>query len=647
MKNKSVIKISLIFSLLFLGFISFYGCSPSLEDTSFIYKKTSEHYDNALAANPDNLNLRIKLAEFYYRFNDYEKVKELLADMPQEKARIILAKTKAKLKDYTHALEVFNQVGDVDDSEYTYLYAYTCENKNLFPQAVELYKKVEGPFKELATARLKEIGIKIEQGIPSYINDLLDKQESFLSTLTEDEAVILLVDEDIEVTAQNTTTSSIHVIEKVLQERGKGIGEVKIGYDSTYERVELEFARTITPDGKVVYAGKDNLRDVSKYMNFPLYSNAHLFIISMPSVEVGSIIEYKVKLYSSKLIEDENFTFIYRLREPYPVAKASFNLTIPKKKDISLRFLNQEYSGDFNLKPKISKVNNKKTYLWQFSQIPAIVPEEKMPPYSEINPAIVMSSFSSWQQIYLWWHDLFKDKLTLSSDIKDFLNELIKDADSDLEKAKRIYEFCSRDIRYVGVEYGESGYEPHSAEEVYWNRYGDCKDKATLLVALMRQAGLDAYPVLIPTREVYSISKDQPSVNFNHAIAAINLNNELIFMDATSSTTSFEGLPLDDQMRKVLVFFPDKYEIIDTPLLKNSEVLYETNIKINEDEDVAAKRELIAKGTFASIQRYYFKNTHPQTIKEDIQERIARISPFSKLITYEVITRMILINSLF
>ena len=152
----------------------------------------------------------------------------------------------------------------------------------------------------------------------------------------------------------------------------------------------------------------------------------------------------------------------------------------------------------------------------------------------------------------------------------------------------------------------------------------------------MRQAGLDAYPVLIPTRDVYPIDDDKPSVNFNHAIAAINLGDELIFMDATSSTTSLGDLPLGDQMRKVLVFFPDKYKIIDTPLLKNSEVVYDTDIKINKDEDASAEREITAKGTFASVQRYYFKNTHPQTIEEDIQERIAQISPFSKLIDYEI-----------
>lgn len=641
-KSKSLSKKSkkntiLLYCLCLTFFIILSGCSPSLNDLSFLYKKTTAHYEDLLNKNPDNLELRLKLVKFYYRFNDHGKIKDLLADMPDKESRIILAKSLNKLGDHTHALEIFNQLQEIEDNEYLYLYAQTCEKKNLFPQAVDLYAKVGPPFRELAQIRIKEIGLKIEEGMPPHIKKILDEENEFLSSIDEDEAVMLLVDETIRVSKENTVTSSVHVIEKVLKEKGKNAGEVKIGYDSTYERVELEYARTITPDGKIVYAGKENIRDVSKYLNFPLYSNAHVFIISMPSVEVGSIIEYKLKIYSSKLIDKDNFTFIYRLKELTPIARANFKLLFPKEKNVSLRFLNKEYSDSFNLAPSDTEENDNKVYSWKFKHIPAIIPEEKMPPFSEINPAMIISSFDSWKEVYEWWHDLFKDKIILPAEIKSFLKKLIKDCPSDLEKAKKIYDFCARDIRYVGVEYGESGYEPHKAEDVFWNRYGDCKDKATLLVAMMKEAGISAFPVLIPTQDVYPIDESQPSVNFNHAIAAIKLNEELIFVDATASTVSFGDLPLGDQERKVLVFFDNNYKIMTTPVIKDNEVIYQTNIKIDNNEDALLEREIIAKGFFASVQRYYFENSHPQKIKEDIQERIVEISPFSKLIDYQII----------
>jgi hypothetical protein len=253
-----------------------------------------------------------------------------------------------------------------------------------------------------------------------------------------------------------------------------------------------------------------------------------------------------------------------------------------------------------------------------------------------INPAIVVSSFDSWDEVYAWWYKLYKDKITLNDEVKNFLKDLIKDCKDDLEKAKKVYEFCAKNIRYVAVEYGDSGHEPHKAIEIFWNRYGDCKDKATLLVAMLREAGLKAYPVLIPTREAYTIGEDFPSVNFNHAIAALVYKGEVIFVDATASTVSFFDLPLDDQERKVLVFFDDGHKILTTPLIMDNEITYEMNIDIDNKEDAKIERRVTTKGYFTSFHRYYLKYTHPQNIEDDIKKKIIEISPFSKLIDYKI-----------
>ncbi|MBU0896464.1 MAG: DUF3857 domain-containing protein [Candidatus Omnitrophica bacterium] len=612
------------------------GCLSSLEQLPAIYKRTSLRYEKLLLGQPQNLNLRLKLANFYYQLNDYEKVKELLKDVKETQGRIILAKALAQLKSYTSALEVFEQVGEINDEEYLYFYAAACEEKNLFPQAIKLYKRIKSPFKEKAEERIKKIGIKVEQGIPLELRKLLKEEEGFLSSIDKEEAAVILVDETIEIREDNTSVSRLHMVKKILKEKGKDLAEVQIGYDSTYERVELEYARVITPTGKVVYAGRESIRDVSKYLNFPLYSNAKAYIISMPSVEVGSIIEYKAKIHSSKLINGDDFTFIYRLRERYPIARANFKLIVPKEKKIRFRFSNQDYAKGTNLTPLEEEKADMKVYSWKFNQIDPIIPEEKMPQISLVNPAIIISSFGSWEEIYSWWYDLFKDKVDLSKEIKEFIQDLIKDCKTDYEKAKKIYEFCAKDIRYVGVEYGESGHEPHKAEDVFVNRYGDCKDQATLLTAMLREAGLKAYPVLIPTRSVYSIEEDFPSVNFNHAIAAFSDNNKLIFMDPTASTVSFSDLPLDDQQRKVLVFFDEEYKILSTPLIKDNAIVYEMKIDIDDNEDARIERKVITKGYFASGQRYYLKYTHPQQIKDNIAKKMVQISPFSKLIDYKI-----------
>ena len=472
--------------------------------------------------------------------------------------------------------------------------------------------------------------------MPQKIIAARRKHAEFLSRIKEEDTVILFIDEEIEIRPDNTMVSTVHLARKILREKGKELGEVQIGYDSTYERVELEYARTVTPEGKLVYAGAENIRDVSKYLNFPLYSNAKAFIVSMPSVEVGSIIEYKVKIYSSKLINDDDFDFIYRLRDYYPIARQAFKLFVPENREVGIKFINQEYADGIDLSPKVTEENNRKLYYWEFEEVDPIIPEERMPNLSMVNPAIVISSFQSWEEIYNWWHGLFKDKIELTEEMKNFVDDLIKDCVTEIDKAKKIYEFCIKDVRYVGVEYGESGYEPHTAEEVFINRYGDCKDKATLLVAMMRYAGLEAYPVLIPTREAYPIYEDFPSVNFNHAIAAVKIRGDVIFMDGTAYTTSFFDLPLSDQERAVLVFFEDKHQVMTTPLIKDNEILYEMQINIDSEENAAIKRKVITNGSYAAYHRYYLKYTHPQKIRDNIRERMKEISPLSKLIDHSI-----------
>ena len=607
------------------------------------YKTVTSFYESKLKKKPKDIQLRLKLADFYYSFRQYRRAADLIKNTKVLQAQVLLAKAYARLKSYGYAIEVFERVNNlaqkkkikINDNEYFYLYASVLEHKNMFAKAIKEYRKAKGNFYDKAKARIEKIQSSFLGEVPLYIKDLSRDSKSFLEKVPEEAVFIYLVDENIEVTHENTEVSTVHVVEKVLKERGKNIAEVEIGYDSTYERVELVFARTITKDGRVVSVGKENIRDVSKYLNFPLYSNARAFIISMPSVEVGSIIDYKVKVYSSKLVDKDNFNFIYRLREKYPIFKAQFNLIVPKTKKPYLKYFHRRRAGSHSLRPKIINKENNIIYSWKLNDIKPIIPEYNMPPASEINPAILISSFSSWDEIYDWWEKLFSDKIKLNDGTKKLVGTLVKDTDTKLDKAKKIYEFCAKQIRYVAVEYGESGYEPHSANEVLLNRYGDCKDQAILLTAMLRYAGFKAYPVLIPTRSVYPIDKDFPSINFNHAICGLKYKDRLIFMDPTAETTSFKDLPLGDQNRDVMVF-GKKAMIAHTPTKKDNAAIYSTKIVLDKDEKAVIERLVTTKGFFSSAQRWYLKHTHPDKIKEDIQNKMVEISSFAKLIDYKI-----------
>ncbi|MCF7878526.1 MAG: DUF3857 domain-containing protein [Candidatus Omnitrophica bacterium] len=609
----------------------------SLEQLERKYKQLSKRYLKKVQNNPSDKELAFGLARFYYNFRDYKKVRSLLRGLDSNEARLLLAKTLVKLKEYDQAIEIYQRIGDgLSSQEGLFLYGEVLEKKNLFPKAIEIYAKVKEPYKKQAEKRIESIQKKIENIVPESIRELSESAKKFLATIKDEAAVVLSVDETIEILPNKTSVSTIHVVKKILKERGKNLAEIDIGYDSTYEKVELEYARTITNQSQVVYAGKENIRDLSRYLDFPLYSNSKAFIISMPAVGIGSYLEYKIKIYSSKLPAEDNFNFIYRLREQYPIFRADFKLTLPKEKKINIRFFNQEQAKGINLEPVLKQTPKTKIYNWKFKKLSPIIPEYNMPPFSYINPAFLVSSFSSWQEIYKWWFSLYSDKLKMNPEMSKLLKSLTKGKKDQKEKAKAIYEYVAKNIRYVAVEYGDSGYQPHLASEVFLNKYGDCKDQAILLVTLLRAAGLDAYPVLIPTRGSYPISKDFPSINFNHAIAAVYLNGNFIFMDPTSDTTPFGRLPLADQDRMVLLFSPKNYQILKTPLSKDNQIDYRMDIDIRNSESAEIKRKVYPKGYFASGYRSYLKYSHPSRIKEDISQKIAEIAPFYRILDLNI-----------
>jgi len=261
-----------------------------------------------------------------------------------------------------------------------------------------------------------------------------------------------------------------------------------------------------------------------------------------------------------------------------------------------------------------------------------------MPPVEEINPAVLISSFDSWQEIYDWWWSLAKDKIKTTVAISQKVGELTAGISSDEARIASIHNFCAQKIRYVAVEYGQAGYEPHQAGDIFQNKYGDCKDQAILLVAMLREAGFEAWPVLIPTSDSFAMDGEFPAMLFNHCIAAVSLNGKLAFMDPTAETCSFGDLPAGDQDRTVLVIKENGFEIARTPLYPagHNTVSQRLSLSIGPDEGVTGERAVSSKGIYDQTQRYWLLYTLPDTVKDTITSKIQEISIGARLEGYSV-----------
>jgi len=223
------------FLFFFIVFFLLSGFS-SLEKFKKDYQELISFYEEKLNKGELSQNEKIKFAYFCYYFHDYERVLKILEKEENWKAKELIAKSLVKLRRYSSALEIFEKIQKKPlSSESLYLYAQALEAKNLYPKALKIYEEVTPPFKKLAQKRIEEIKIKVEKLNLPLISQLLKESEEFQKKVKDEAALILLVEEKMEVTDANTSIWEIHVIEKILNDRGKKLAEVEIGYDSTYE----------------------------------------------------------------------------------------------------------------------------------------------------------------------------------------------------------------------------------------------------------------------------------------------------------------------------------------------------------------------------------------------------------------------------
>ncbi|MBU1871769.1 MAG: DUF3857 domain-containing protein, partial [Candidatus Omnitrophica bacterium] len=334
-----------IFYFLFFIFNFLIGCGKNnqLEQARNYSNKSQDYYQQAVKEYKDLIDqsrnlgqANLELGLLYYKHAEYELAGRHLSKSSGQEAKKYRALSLYRSNDFTEAKEAFKKIEN-PDSETLFFYGQTCEKLNLYDEALGIYSRVlQQPFSALAGEQIQSItksGENIHQdNLPQELSEAINAAPG-AEKYPNAAALILLSDELINISAENTAVFSEHFLIKILNERGKqNFSEIVIDYDSTYEKVELEYARTIRPDGIVVSVGSRHIRDVSKYLNFPLYSNARARIISFPEITEGSIIEYKYKVYRNELINENDFGLAYYLQESEPVTKARFKLIMPGDK---------------------------------------------------------------------------------------------------------------------------------------------------------------------------------------------------------------------------------------------------------------------------------------------------------------------------
>ncbi len=428
---------------------------------------------------------------------------------------------------------------------------------------------------------------------------------------------------------------SEHEIIKIINKKGiKKYSSLTFPFSKKNQKLKVYFIKIIQPNGNIIHINPNLLKTVTAPFNpeAPIFSNQLLKTIQLPGLIKGSIIDYKYRTVVIKPYMKNNFFTEDYFGGLSPLKKSVYKLTIPKG-------LYYRYAGyGLKEKPEIIKNSLNTTLIWSIWNRKKITPEEMGPGESFIVPHVMISSVKSWGKVALWYAHLTKDIIKPGVKLNNYIGSLIHSKKTKLEKIKAIYNFTAKKIRYVGYEFGINGYKPSNVNSIFKNRFGDCKDHATLFSSMLKQIGVNAYPVLIPTTEIPDMNPDIPTpFVFDHEITAIKLKSgKFMFADTTSNVTTFGDLPPMDQGRNVLILVNGKGITAKTPIFPPSK----NSISVKEYASVSSggtlnvKSSLIYSGAYDMYKRYLYSSTSKRKKKDAILKDVMSIVPNARLTGY-------------
>jgi hypothetical protein len=444
-------------------------------------------------------------------------------------------------------------------------------------------------------------------------------------------AIGLLNNVRLEVNEKFGTTKEVRQVVKILTSQGReDYGQLRIAYDAGEETVEI--LKAVTYDGQnEIAAPQEGITEITPPGDAAakMYTNQKIKVISMPALKEGVTIEliYRVKRAKPKV--EGKFADAFNLQDTVPMQTVRYSLVVPQH----IRFKHVVERAE--CAPDVAQDGDRTVYRWERRNVPAIVPEPYTPSPAELVPWLYITNWESWEEVGDWYASLAAPGAQVNDALRGFVADVTKSKDTEQARMAALYHAIAAKIRYVSLSFGMGGYRPHSAAETLKNRYGDCKDKATLVVAALSELGITAHMVLINST-TQEISRNAPWPGaFNHAIVAVPVGNEYLWLDPTSETCSFGDLPAEDQNKLALVVKRGASRLVKTPLVSASKNVLSVvfNGEVADDGNLQGTMTWKNLGSNDSLFRGILRGATPAERRQWLTGFVAKVAGGSLKVT--------------
>jgi len=424
------------------------------------------------------------------------------------------------------------------------------------------------------------------------------------------DAVLLYSETNVTVLSTDKIKTRVRTAYKILRPEGHGYGELVVVFRRPLQQVTSLHGWCIPARGKDFEVKDKDAIEASPpgVEGGELVDDVRVKLLRVPAAEPGNIVGYEYEVEQHPLVFEDDWSF----QGQVPVQESHYSLQLPPGWGFKASWLNH-----LEVKP-VQRGNNQ--WEWVISDVKGIRREPSMPPFTGVAGQMVVSfygpggpspqnGYSDWRGMGIWYLNLIKGRTEPTDAIKQQVGALTAGKTSTVEKMQAIASFVQHEIRYVAIELGIGGWQPHTAADVFAHRYGDCKDKATLTRSMLQEIGVDSYHVVINATRG-SITPESPAhQGFNHAIVAIRLPDGLndpsmiatvqhpklgriLFFDPTDPITPFGQLKGELQANYGLLVTSEGGELIELPQQPSSTNSIERTGKLALDPTGALQGEV-------------------------------------------------------
>ena len=446
-------------------------------------------------------------------------------------------------------------------------------------------------------------------------------------TYDKDVPAVVLVDESTTTIAPDGRLNEVYnYAVRILRREGRGYAAGQVGYIPDIGKVKEFRAWLIRPGAETKRYGKDDTVDIAGDLN-DVYNEYRVRKISATDVaDAGCVFAYSYTLEDRSVFSQADWAFQGSL----PVINSRYNLTLPEGWRAEAVTFNH---------PKIEPRVNGTSYSWELSNLAPIADEPLSPSLTHLVPRLAVSyfppsstasvsikTFSNWGDVAGWLTELSDPQVVVNDALARRAYELTALSKTEFEKIRAIAQYV-QNIQYISIQTGigrGGGYRPHASTEVFAKSYGDCKDKANLMRAMLKVVGIEAVPVSIYSGDPNYVRVGWPSPQqFNHCIIAVKVSSQtqastviqhptlgrLLIFDPTDEQTPIGDLPFHLQGSLALINSKTETDLARMPITppEMNQLERTATLQLQADGAIAGKIEEQANGQTAVTFRSEFK----------------------------------------